>query len=343
MREDVYLITGGSGFIGSYLANYLYFLKLGKIYIIDKVKPPNFINQKIIYEELDIIDLKKLSKYLKIIRPNYIFHLAARTDLAGENINAYSSNTIGTKNLIKATKNCNFIKRIIFTSSMLVCKIGHQPSNDYDYCPTTFYGKSKVIGEKLVKNNSYNYSWCIVRPTSIWGPGFKIPYKNFFNLVLENKYFHIGQNKSFKTYGYIGNTVHQLIALMHQKEKNIHKKTFYLGDSSKYNLRSWANEISELSNSKKIKELPLFLVYFISLFGSLLKRFKLNPPLTLFRFKNMTSNNIINLEPIIKISENLPFDRKTGVLLTLDWLLNEKTKYNSYGGFKKLFKSKIKS
>ena len=57
----------------------------------------------------------------------------------------------------------------------------------------------------------------------------------------------------------------------------------------------------------------------------------------------MTSNNIVTVKPILKISGNLPFDRKTGVLLTLDWLLNERTKYNSYSEFKKLFRSKIKS
>ena len=83
MREDIYLITGGSGFIGSYLANSLYFLKLGKIYIIDKVKPPNFNNKEVIYKELDILDFKKLSKYIQIIRPNYISS-CCRTDLAGK-------------------------------------------------------------------------------------------------------------------------------------------------------------------------------------------------------------------------------------------------------------------
>ena len=41
-----------------------------------------------------------LKEEFKRINPNYIIHLAARTDLSGKSIDDYSSNTIGTKNLI---------------------------------------------------------------------------------------------------------------------------------------------------------------------------------------------------------------------------------------------------
>ena len=72
-----------------------------------------------------------------------------------------------------------------------------------------------------------------------------------------------------------------------------------------------------------------------------MKNVLLNLKQQIFLLIHLLVVGVITINPgcIIKISENLPFDRKTGVLLTLDWLLNERTKYNSYSEFKKLFRS----
>lgn len=35
--------------------------------------------------------------------------------------------------------------------------------------------------------------WCIIRPTSIWGPWFGVPYRNFFDMVMHRMYFQIGR------------------------------------------------------------------------------------------------------------------------------------------------------
>ncbi len=341
MSKNIFLITGGSGFIGSYLSNYIHLLQLGEIYIVDKEKPPKYINKNIFYKKIDILNLESLEKFICSVKPNYIFHLAARTDLRGNSLESYKNNIVGTENIIKCTKKVKSIKRIIFASSMLVCKVGYKPKNEFDYCPSNFYGMSKVIMEKLIRKESLKYSWCIVRPTSIWGPGFKEPYKNFFNLILQKKYFHIGNKKTLKTYGYIGNIAHQLIELITKEGKLINRKTFYLGDNSKYNIREWADEISKLSISGEIKTLPPKLVFILSLIGTLLNKFKIKIPLTLFRFKNMTTDNILDLEPIKKVSQKLPFNREDAIKLTLKWILNE-MKYDSYNEFKKLMRTNSK-
>ena len=288
---------------------------------------------------MNILDHKKLSSFINKIRPTFIYHLAARTDLDGNQLDEYKSNTTGTENIIKSSNKCNSIKRIIFASSMLVCKVGYQPENYEDYCPPNSYGESKVISEKIIKEKSINFIWCIVRPTSIWGPGFKEPYSQFFNYVLKRKYFHIGDKIVFKTYGYVGNIAHQLISLIQVECSQINKKTFYLGDSSKYSIREWSNEICRFSSGGKIIVLPYFIAYLISKLGDLLKKFKIKFPLTTFRLKNMTTDNVININPILEISGKIPFDRKKATKLTLDWLINEETKYQSYREFKKLFKN----
>jgi GDP-4-dehydro-6-deoxy-D-mannose reductase len=68
------LITGSSGFIGSFILSYLRIKKI-KSFGIDKNnnKYLNFKN----FEKVNLLNKKKLNKILKKIKPKYIIHLAA--------------------------------------------------------------------------------------------------------------------------------------------------------------------------------------------------------------------------------------------------------------------------
>ena len=169
------LITGGSGFIGSCLANYLCSKRRFEVFIIDIAKPPDYLNKSINYINLDILNFEKLNNYINSLKPNIVYHFAARTDLKGKSMKDYLANTRGVRNVLNALRNCKNLEKSIFASSMLVCKTGDNPDNFDYYNPPNLYGKSKMIGEKFIKNSNLSSTWCIVRPTSIWGPGFKIP------------------------------------------------------------------------------------------------------------------------------------------------------------------------
>ncbi|MFC1766729.1 NAD-dependent epimerase/dehydratase family protein, partial [Planctomycetota bacterium] len=162
-----YFVTGGSGFIGTNLVDKL--LENGEMVLsIDKDKPRNIKHHKV-YRELNILDQRHLQEALLEYQPEYVIHLAARTDLHGKSIKDYATNTIGVKNLLSGLSKVKCLKRCIFTSSKLVCKTGYAPKHDQDYMPNTYYGESKVIGEEIVRSeNPQDYDWCIGRPTSIW-------------------------------------------------------------------------------------------------------------------------------------------------------------------------------
>jgi nucleoside-diphosphate-sugar epimerase len=245
--------------------------------------------------------------------------LAARTDLKGRNIKDYDSNTIGTNNLIKVLNDAPSVKRVIFTSSMLVCKPGYIPNQQCDYSPSTIYGESKVLMEKIIRESSHNYEWTIVRPSSIWGPWFGEPYRNFFDMIIRKRYFHIGGISCIKTYGYVENVVYQIDSILNATSGQIQGRIFYLGDYEPTIINLWANEIaSQLGLT--IKSIPFPLIKCAALVGDVLKLFGVNFPMTLFRLKNMTTNNVVDLSNTKQIAPKLPFLRIEGIKKTLNWL-----------------------
>ncbi len=314
------LITGGSGFIGTNLMDAL--LKDGNMVLnLDRDKP--FKDQQLSYwRKVDILDYKNLESEILKFNPEIIVHLAAVTDLDGKTEQYYSANVEGTQHLIDVCNKLSSLKKVIFTSSMYVCKPGYIPKNYDDYKPHTLYGESKVKGEHLVKKISNSpYSWVIVRPTSIWGPWFKIPYIDFFTIVYQGKYFDFG-NTCTKTYGFVENTIFQIQKLI--ASDNVHGKTFYLGDIPPIQISEWANEISVEMGKGKIKKIPFFIMRMAAWGGDILSQLKIRFPITSFRLSNMTTNNILPLDDIYKITGPAPVSRLDGVKKTLKWLVDYK-------------------
>lgn len=317
------LITGGSGFIGTNLIDVLSSDSSIDILNID-IKPPKIESQKKYWKYIDIIDKDTLKATIIEFQPNFVIHLAARTDLNGNHLEEYSSNTLGVSNLIESLNELKSLERVIFTSSMYVCQPGYIPKDFEDYKPHTLYGESKVMTEKIIKeNNPQNYSWCITRPTSIWGPWFGEPYANFFHIVMSHKYFHMGKRACTKTYGYIGNTVYQIECLLNAPKEQIHQKVFYLGDWPPYDISEWANEIAKYMGIR-IPHIPFFLFRIAGWGGDILKAIGIKFPMTSFRLKNMTTNNVHDLSLIKEIAPNLPVSRKEGVKITVEWINSQK-------------------
>jgi len=311
------LITGGSGFIGTNLLEK--FVRDGyDVVNIDFQKPRNMDFEKY-WKNIDITNFNNLKLEVNSFNPDYIVHLAARTDLNGSNMNDYSANTLGVENLMKLAKNLQSLKKILITSSMLVCEIGYQAKDEFDFNPSTIYGESKVMTEKNVRENPPSCDWSIIRPTSIWGPWFRAPYKSFFDMIIDKKYFHIGNMGCTKTYGYVENAIYQIEQILFTNTIQNKNKVFYLGDYEETNIELWADKIG-LELGFSIKKVPYFLVKFLAFFGDILKIININFPMTSFRLKNMTTNNIIDLSNTKEIAPNLPSSRENSIKQTLSWL-----------------------
>lgn len=314
------LITGASGFIGTNLLEHF-----KDKYIVCNIdfNKPKVQERGSYWKSIDITNYSELKRCLLEFSPDYIVHLAARTDLRGKTIEDYSANTIGVKNLMEIVKLLPNLKKIIITSSMLVCHTGYYPKDKFDYAPTTIYGESKVETEKIVWANKPLCDWAIIRPTSIWGPWFGEPYRNFFDMVISHKYFHIGDKGCTKTYGYIGNAIYQIEQILFSDTNDENNKVFYIGDYQPTNIEEWGNEIAN-ELGYKIFKMPFFLLKCAALFGDILKKNGIKFPMTSFRLKNMTTDNIIDLTATKKIAPNLPYSRIEGIKQTLLWMKSNK-------------------
>ena len=313
-------VTGGSGFIGTNLISL--FLKEGySIQNID-IAPPVVSTHKQYWECIDILDKQTLKRAIMGFDPHIIIHMAAVTDLDGSTLAYYNANIEGTQNIIDISKKIPGLEHVIFTSSMYVCKPGYIPKDFDDYKPHTLYGESKVEGEKKVKTISdAHFKWTIIRPTSIWGPWFKIPYIDFFKIVYQGKYFDFGKACT-KTYGYVENSVFQINELL--KAKEIDGRTFYIGDKPAIQISEWGNEISIAMGKGPIKSVPYSLLNVAALAGDFLTRLKIKFPITSFRLSNMTTDNILPLDNLYEKVGEPPFSRVEGVRKTIDWLAAEK-------------------
>lgn len=315
------VITGGSGFIGTNLVEH-FVAKGALVTNLDVVQPrnPAHVNY---WKRVDLLDRETLTNSIREFQPNYILHMGARTDLDGKSLDDYAANTDGVRNLIDAIEGVSSVRRVVFASSRLVCRIGYQPANELDYCPTTPYGESKVVGEKIVREASHRIpcTWIIVRPTSIWGPWFDVPYKTFFLSITKQRYVHPGVAAIQKSFGFVGNTVYELHQLLEADVDLVNKKILYLADYPPIDVAIMANSIQRELGVASIKTLNLVALRLVARIGDALKLFGWrHPPLTTFRLNNLITPMVHDLVPLEQIVGELPYSMEEGISATVDWM-----------------------
>ncbi len=206
---------------------------------------------------------------------------------------------------------------------MLVCKLGYLPTHDNDYCPTTIYGESKMVGEQIVRNaRDVRFAWVIVRITSIWGPWFEVPYRNFFDAIEKGSYFHPKSAHILRSFGYVGNTVYELEKLATASVETIDRSTLYVADYPPTEVLKWARIISREMKAPTIREAPLVFLRLAAIVGDACKRLGIvkNPPLTTFRLNNLLTNAVYDLGSLRKLCGDLPYGLEEGVNQTVKWL-----------------------
>ena len=118
------LVTGGAGFIGRYLVDFL--LDNHEVTIYDNLSNSSkediesLLEKEVRFVNADILDYQKFQK--SCIGFDMVIHLAAKSDVAQSVIHPEITNEVnvtGTENILKCCIE-NKIKKLIFTSSAAV-------------------------------------------------------------------------------------------------------------------------------------------------------------------------------------------------------------------------------
>jgi nucleoside-diphosphate-sugar epimerase len=315
------LVTGAAGFIGGHLAAAAAIA--GHVVLgLDK-RAANGAGE---FESVtcDLLDRPALVSAVARFRPDAILHLAARTDLdETQDIRAYAANIDGVTNLLAAIREAGSVQRVVCTSSQLVHPIGYRAAHDQDYGETTtLYGRSKVETERLWRDaDGADTTWCLARPTTIWGPRMNPHYVRWLGLIREGRYYHLSARPTRKSYGFVGNTVHQYLQLLTVPADRIHRRMFYLADYEPIALEDWADAFARELGARPIRSLPLAAGRLLALAGDVLQAVGFRRiPLTSFRLNNIRTPFQVDLSATESVCGPLPYTMEDGVRLTAEWV-----------------------
>lgn len=319
------VVTGSSGFIGQHLVSTL--LTRGHDVLGIDVRDPERAPVGYRSERGDILDLDRLTALLRAFEPEGLIHLAACTDLLDENRtgDAYAANVAGVQNVVEAIRATPSLQRVLLASTQLVCRIGYEPESDEDYLPDTAYGASKVEGEKIIRReDGGGVTWCIVRPTTVWGPGMNEHYRRFFRMLRRGTYFHVGRQPVLKSFGYVGNVAHQFLRMLEAPAKQIHRQTLYAGDYEPLPLQRWSEALRVEFGAPPIRTMPPWVARSLARVGDTINTMGVRRfPFNSFRLQNVLTSYTLDMESTRAICGDNPYSLDRAVQSTARWFLAE--------------------
>jgi len=273
------LITGNTGFKGSWLTIWL--LKLGaKVHGLSNdipTKPSMFdalnIQSLITYDEKDVRDLTSTIKLIDMIKPDFIFHLAAQSLVLEsylEPIETITTNVVGTANILEALRRSNHnCVGIIITSDKCYDNVewvwGYKESNILG--GKDIYSGSKGAAELIFKsyyhsffkNDESNVKVATARAGNVigggdWAPNRIVP--DCMRAWSNNKIVEIRSPNATRPWQHVLEPLSGYLLLGEQlfSDNNLNGENFNFGPQSQYN-HSVEEILQDLSIQWNIKDL----------------------------------------------------------------------------------------
>jgi len=258
------LITGGSGFVGSHLCD---FLLQEDHEIVIAVKSNNKLNNikhissQIETVKVDVSNYDQIKNCIINCKPDIIFHLAGETSHKKSfetPIDDIKSNSISTLNILETIKQLELNCRFILGSTFIVIGKGASlPINEKTPCnPSTIYGAHRLLSEHYCKiyHNVYGLDTIIFRITNCFGPReqYETPNKNAINFMIYNAYknqdvsiYHEG--KFLKDIIFVSDVINALNVIMKNgKSGNV----YWIANGTKTWFSEFGKCLEELTNAR---------------------------------------------------------------------------------------------
>ncbi|SHF47093.1 Nucleoside-diphosphate-sugar epimerase [Bacteroides faecichinchillae] len=328
------LITGASGFIGSFIVEEALKRKFNVWAGIRSTSSKKYLkNRKIHFLELDFTHPNELRAQLSGYKGtynkfDYIIHCAGVTKCIDPKSFDYV-NYLQTKYFIDTLKVLNMVpKQFIYISTLSV----FGPVRDGDYSPikaddtpmpNTAYGLSKLKAELYIQSIP-GFPYVIYRPTGVYGPR-EMDYFLMAKTIQRHMDFSVGSRRQDLTFVYVKDIVQAIFLGI---EKKVVQKTYFLSDGKVYQSRVFSDLIQkELGNPFVIRvKCPLIVLKVISLLAQFIAmRSGKCSTLNLDKYKIMKQRNWqCDITPTIKELGYTPeYDLERGVRETIAWYKNE--------------------
>jgi UDP-glucose 4-epimerase len=248
LRNKKILVTGGNGYLGSFLVNSL--KELGAdVYIIDQ-KEIGTKNEFCI----NITNRTAVEEVIKEIQPQIIFHLAALLNRDRDFFNhekIMQVNYFGTVNLLMALKDIEY-DNFIFTSTSEIYGSNKAPFKENMLpLPASPYSMSKVFAETALKtfSTTYNKRFTILRLFNFFGRNmpndFFIP--QLLNALKNDECFKMTKGEQERDFLYIDDVVQaMMLAANNERAKN---EIFNVCSGQSTTLKDFATDCKKIMNS----------------------------------------------------------------------------------------------
>ena len=238
------LVTGASGFIGSFIVEEALRRGFETWAAVRKSSSRAYLrDERIHFLELDLSSEQALTDQLRGYTFDYVVHAAGATKCLHAN-DFYTINYEGTRNLVNAILKLQMpLKRFVYLSSLSVFgdikeQLPYQEITEHDVPrPNTAYGKSKLKAEQFLDSIGNAFNYVILRPTGVYGPR----EKDYFLMAKSIKGhgdFSGGFKRQELTFVYVRDVV-QAVFLAY--DRGMSGRHYFLSDGNVYQSSTFSN------------------------------------------------------------------------------------------------------
>lgn len=242
------LITGASGFIGSFIVEEALKQGFETWAAIRKSSSKEYLqDERIHFIELNLSSKAQLIEQLRPHQFDYVVHAAGVTKCLNK-ADFRRINTEGTKNLVDALLDLQMpLKRFVFLSSLSVFgaikeQLPYDEIHEDDTPkPNTEYGRSKLEAERYIDSIGSRLPYIILRPTGVYGPREK-DYFMMAKSIKQHIDFAVGYQRQDITFVYVTDVVQAVFLALEKGETG---RKYFLSDGQVYQSTTFSDLIHE--------------------------------------------------------------------------------------------------
>jgi nucleoside-diphosphate-sugar epimerase len=150
----------------------------------------------------------------------------------------FEVNHEGTRRLVEAARKAG-VRRMVHVSSNSPIGVNPRPDHEFDesapYAPYMSYGKSKMLGEQLVRAaNDGRFETVVIRPPWFYGPGQPPRQALFFSMIKNGKAPIVGPGDNRRSMAYVDNICQGL--LLCERVERARGEVYWIADRQPYRM-----------------------------------------------------------------------------------------------------------